>query len=225
MGVAAKYVVHRAGIPPDLKGRWDGPAWRSAETLEVTNFRPEGSDHRPHTRARLLYDDEAVYGIFHVCDRYVRCVRTEFYQPVCKDSCVEFFVQPGNADGYFNFEFNCGGAFLFRYQGDRSDPQNRIVPVKPSPEEVRMIRVYHSLPDVVDPELPEETEWVLEFAVPFALFARYVGPLGETGGQQWRANFYKCGDETSHPHWASWAPLAEESSHQPRCFGSILFEP
>ena len=23
----------------------------------------------------------------------------------------------------------------------------------------------------------------------------------------WRANFYKCGDDTSHPHWAAWSPL------------------
>jgi hypothetical protein len=32
--------------------------------------------------------------------------------PVWKDSRVEFFAQPMPERGYFNFEFNCGGAFL-----------------------------------------------------------------------------------------------------------------
>lgn len=26
-------------------------------------------------------------------------------------------------------------------------------------------------------------------------------------GTRWRANFYKCADKTSHPHWLTWAPV------------------
>lgn len=92
------------------------------------------------------------------------------------------------------------------------------------PEEGSQVRRYHSLPERVEPEIEEDTEWVLEFAIPFTLFEKYIGALGDKAGQEWRANFYKCGDATSHPHWASWAPLPKTDFHLPECFGEIVFE-
>src|SRR4051794_39867335 len=89
-----EYIVSRLGQGPPLDGKWDGPGWNSIPELEVDHFRPEGSDHRPETRARLVYDQIGLHGIFHVRDRYVRCVRTHYFEEVWKDSCVEFFVQP-----------------------------------------------------------------------------------------------------------------------------------
>ena len=56
------------------------------------------------------------------------------------------------------------------------------------------------------------------------MLARYSGPLGTLAGRAWRANFYKCGDQTSHPHWAAWSPVDELNFHLPRCFGTIAFE-
>jgi hypothetical protein len=48
----------------------------------------------------------------------------------------------------------------------------------------------------------------------------YCGPLRPVRGQRWRANAFKCGDQTSHPHWASWAPIGEALNfHQPGRFG------
>jgi hypothetical protein len=48
--------------------------------------------------------------------------------------------------------------------------------------------------------------------------------LGKIGGQSWRGNFFKCAEEISHPHWASWSPVDELNFHLPRCFGTIHFE-
>jgi len=51
-------------------------------------------------------------------------------------------------------------------------------------------------------------------------------PLGEQGSAGIRrANFYKCGNETSHPHWLSWMPLAERNFHDPSSFGQLVFDP
>ena len=49
-------------------------------------------------------------------DQYVRCTHRTYGDPVYRDSCVEFFIQPKPGRGYFNFEFNCGGAFLCNYR-------------------------------------------------------------------------------------------------------------
>jgi hypothetical protein len=113
-----QYNVHRAVLLPEFEGKWDSPAWKQAERAELTHFRPEGSDHRPKTSAKLLYDRTGIFGLFRVQDRYVRSVHTEYQSPVYRDSCVEFFIQPKPHKGYFNFEFNCGGALLSSYITD-----------------------------------------------------------------------------------------------------------
>ena len=80
-----------------------------------------------------------------------------------------------------------------------------------------------------DRSWPESTTpgplvWTLAFEIPSAVLEGRVGPLGPLSGQQWRANLFKCGDKTSHPHWASGSPVDELNFHLPRCFGRLLFE-
>ena len=101
-----------------MQGLWDGAFWRHTQSLSVGCFRPEGSDHRPLTQCKLLYDEQNIYGIFRVEDQYVLSAHTKFQSDVWKDSCAEFFVKPKNDKGYFNFEFNCGGALLASYVTD-----------------------------------------------------------------------------------------------------------
>ena len=220
-----EYQIRRTGVRPELQGSWDGAVWGRAEPLDVACFLKDSSDYRPETQAKLLYDDTAVYGIFKVHDRYVRCVATEFQGEVWHDSCVEFFFQPDGAEGYFNFEFNCGGAFLAHYN-DIDAPGAEPPAASLAPEEGRTIGVYHSLPSVVEPEIAEETTWFLEFAIPFSVLSKYTGEIGDIGGWTWRVNLFKCAEANSHPHWASWSPVKEEeipNFHQPDCFGTIRF--
>lgn len=224
-----EYLVRRARPLPSLDGRWDSPAWQEAETAEIAEFRPEGGPHRPRTEVRLLYDDTCIYGIFRVEDRYVRCVQRGYGAPVYKDSCVEIFLQPWQpgqpgAAGYFNFEFSCCGALLASFI---KDPERTAGGFKEftrlTEEELRSVGIYHSLPTEVEPEVAGTVTWFLEFSIPLSLLERYAGPFGALGGRRWRANFYKCGDATSHPHWASWTPLDERNFHLPRCFGTLRF--
>lgn len=211
---------------PEMQGHWDGTLWQQAESLSVDYFRPEGSDHRPRTQCKLLYDDRNIYGIFRVEDNYVRCTHTQFQSDVWKDSCVEFFLQPKGAGGYFNFEFNCGGALLASYVTNPERVDGRLKQSVPlTPDDDRQIRRFASQPSVVEPEIASPMVWILEFSVPFAVLEKYAGPFGAVKGQTWRANFYKCGNETSHPHWVSWAPLAERNFHNPESFGNLVFDP
>ena len=220
-----QYIVRSAAVKPDLTGHWDGPAWDQAETLELIHFRPEGSDHKPKTSVRLLYNSSGIFGIFRIEDHYVRSIHTKYLSPVYKDSCVEFFVKPKQDKGYFNFEFNCGGALLCTYIVDPTrTPEGFRDFVKLSEEDGKQILIYHSMPDIVEPEITEAVTWFLEFFIPFSLLEQYVGSIGNVSNQSWHANFYKCGDETSHPHWASWTPLPEKNFHMPECFGTLSFE-
>jgi hypothetical protein len=223
-----EYVVKRAETTPELKGRWDGPAWKDANVVEIAIARPESSHPLPKTRAKLLFDDETLYGIFRVEDRYVRAVAEKFRDPVSKDSCVEAFLQPKGA-GYMNFEFSANGVKLIRHKvhpdgipGDTSKPYVEKGTV--TPEEGERVRVYHSLPDRVDPEITEPVTWVLEFAIPLDLMEAHVGPIGSPAGQSWRGNFYKVAVDVSHPHYISWAPLGRTNFHRPQDFATVRFE-
>jgi len=220
------YKICRAGYTPEMQGLWEGAAWRDVVPLSIACFRPEGSDHRPHTQCKLLHDEATLFGIFRVKDQYVRSVHTGFQTDVWKDSCVELFIQPEGSPGYFNFEFNGGGALLASYVTDpartNGGPLRAFTPL--TADHDRQIRRYTSLPPVVEPEIRTPCTWQLEFALPFDLLEPYAGRIGKIRGQIWRANLYKCGNDTSHPHWASWQPLPERNFHDPKSFGHLIFD-
>ena len=65
------YVIRKAASPPSLDAGYDSLDWNIADELEISSFRPESSDHRPVTRARVLHDNENIYIIFDVQDKYV----------------------------------------------------------------------------------------------------------------------------------------------------------
>ena len=219
------YTIHPTVSEPSLQADWEAEAWAPAETAEIACFRPEGSDHRPKTQVRLLADAEALHGIFRVEDRFVRCVHQGFQQPVCRDSCVEFFFRPDTGPGYMNLEMNCGGSFLCYYIHDwRRVGAEGLAGYKELDEGLgKTIGIAHSLPERVEPERTEPLVWTLQFRLPLAVVEAFVGPLGSLSGRRWRGNFYKCGDETSHPHWASWSPVSELNFHLPECFGELVF--
>ena len=220
------YAIRKTEHTPDLDGRWDSPVWQQAETLEIAQFRPESSDHRPATQARLLYDARGIHVMFNVQDRYVRCVATKYQGDVCEDACVEFFAQPKPDQGYFNFETNCGGVLLLNYIEDPTRTADGFVKYTDVPWDIASrIRVYHSLTGPIDPEIKEAVEWRVQYVIPFDLFERYVGPLGDLPGQEWRGNFYKCAETNSHPHWAAWSPIdGALNFHRPDRFAPIRFE-
>lgn len=227
-GDAAKltYTIKHAEVVPKLKGDWDGPAWKNAPVLTVSHFSKLGSGHKPKTQAKVVYTEQGLYVHFRVEDRYVRSIATEYRGKVWEDACVEFFVQPRLGRGYFNFEINCGGTMLLSYHEDKQWKGKPLragggVPI----ELANRVIIWHSMPNIVEPEQKEPTTWQVEYFIPYTLLEAYLGSLGDVGGQVWRANFYKCAENNSHPHWGSWALMPEGSDfHSPQYFSDIKFE-
>lgn len=210
---------------PSSSGAAEANFWRGIEPAAVAQFLPQSSHHRPRTVVRLAYDAKSIHGRFEVEDQFVRCVRTGYGSEVWKDSCVECFLEPKPGRGYFNFEFNCGGAFLVNHIVDPARTPDGFKQFTRLPESIaRQVQVRASLPRVVEPEIAAPVTWTLEFSIPFGLFEAYVGPIGAGPGQTWRGNFFKCAEENSHPHWAAWSPVDEFNFHLPRCFGEFQLE-
>ena len=86
--------------------------------------------------------------------------------------------------------------------------------------------ISHSMPRTVDGEIAGPTIWSVEYFVPNALLETYAGALGPAAQRKWRGNFFKCADESSHPHWASWNPIGPELNfHVPAYFAPFEFQP
>lgn len=221
------YTIEKAVVTPALDGNWEGPAWKDVTPLDVNNFyRTDLSDHRPKVQAKAVYDEAGLYIHFRVEDRYVRAVETKYHGKVWEDACVEFFVQPRPERGYFNFEINCGGTMLLSYEENpqwkgESLRKDGAVPWRLA----KKVKIFHTLPKTVEPERAEPVTWDVEYHIPFAVLEAFLGDLGAPGGQTWRANFYKCAENNSHPHWASWSRIEGELDfHKPEYFAPIIFE-
>jgi hypothetical protein len=159
------YNISRTAVRPELRGLWDGPAWSEAQFLRIDQFRSEGTSHRPFVLCKLLYDESYLYGLFLVRDRY-GTMHHSFQDPVYEDSCVEFFVQPGTDGGYFNFEFNCGGALLASYVTNPTRVDGQVTEATPlSMDEGRQVKVFGSLRSHMENEIEGEIMWYLEFAI------------------------------------------------------------
>ncbi len=205
--------------------RWDHPLWASVPAAPIDQFHANSSSHHPPSTARLLHTHRAIYVKFEVQDRYVVTHATKYMDKVYKDSCVEIFLRPIAAKGYFNFEFNCGGTMWSSFVEDWRRNGDGLGKFTPLPWELaKGIEIEHSLPRTVFPERTEPTPWWLGARIPIALMEPYLGPLGTLDDQIWTGNFFKCAEHSSHPHWASWSPIGEEINfHLPDKFGEIQF--
>lgn len=214
------YTIGRARVTPELKGLWEGAAWGDVAPLSIDQFHDKSSDHRPQVAGKAVYDDDGLYVHFRVHDRFVRAVERGHNASVCRDSCVECFLEPVPGRGYFNFEINCGGTLLLHYNARSATV--RYDPVLVSAERMDRVRIFHSLPRIVDPEIAEPTTWHIEMFAPFAILESYVGPVHPVPGSIWRGNFYKCADDTSKPHWAMWNRVGGALGfHKPEYFGAL----
>lgn len=224
---AMTYQVKKLAGPMVIDGNWDKQQWQGVEPLWLTHHM-SATSHRPKTQAKMLYDDEAIYVIFRVEDRYVRAVEQKINGQVCLDSCVEMFFTPGPdvALGYYNLEINCIGTTLL-HGGPFSKPYD-LEARKIDKAQIKKIEVAHSLPArKIDPEITDPITWTLEYRFPLSILDDRC-PITKPGpGVFWRANFYKCGDKTSHPHWISWSrvdPKLGVIFHVPEFFGVLAFE-
>ncbi|MCP4163372.1 MAG: diguanylate cyclase [Deltaproteobacteria bacterium] len=215
------YKVVKQTIPIG-DNEWNKSPWDVVKPVQIKYHMGNKPDHFPKTEVKLTYDDLYIYVIFKVEDRYVRSVATEDQGNVWEDSCVEFFFTPSDdvSNGYFNIEMNCGGTMLFHFQKERNKHRT-IIPKS----ELNKIARIHSLPKIVDPEIREPVTWTVEYSVPIELLKKYCELTTPAPGVKWRANFYKCGDKTSLPHWLTWSPVdcPKPNFHLPEYFGVIEF--
>ena len=220
---ASSYSVYQLKQQMEINGDWYKPQWRNIKTIDIKNFMGEMPGFCPAVKAKMMYNDENLYVIFRVKDRYVSCTELEYNGPVSNDACVEFFFSPDtNLPGrYFNLEVNCGGTPLMKYT-IIARKEYKILETA----DIRRVEIAHSLPSKVDPEIIEPITWTIEYRIPFILLQKFSNVIIPKQGTCWKANFYKIAVKTSNPHWITWSFVdkIEPDFHLPQYFGLLKFK-
>jgi len=182
----------------------------AVDTLNWAEF-----PYRPRVSFAIAYGGGDLYVRFAVEEDAVLAEKTEANAAVSQDSCVEVFIAP-HSDLYFSFEFNCIGTVLVTRGHGREDLECL------DPEVFRGIRRESSLGAEPFSERQGDTSWQLTVAIPLAILGLNEVDLP---GYSCRANFYKCGDNLSKPHYVSWSPINAPTPdfHRPECFGAVRF--
>ncbi len=170
--------------------------------IDVANW--PGSEYAPETNFRLGYDKNCLYILYEVNESRPVRTKTADFEQVCEDSCVEFFCEaPGGR--YFNFEFNANGVGTFASRLSRRQGK-------------RQLDCQEALAIGRQPIIGDDN-WQLLVTIPWQLLG-----IEPQKGRKIRANFYKCGDKTPHPHYLSWNAIktAAPDFHQPEFFGELI---
>jgi len=174
--------------------------------------------YKPDVKFKIAYCKDQILLKYYVSETYIRAVETKINGDVYKDSCVEFFISPKKDSYYYNFEFSCIGT---PHVGYGQSAKNRILL---DPSQIKKIKIRSSIGDQSFEEIKGGHHWELMVMIPLGTMIYDEGL--ELNGLNVNANFYKCGDETTLPHFVSWNPVIsnQPSFHQANYFGRLSFE-
>ena len=174
---------------------------------------PSEYPYAPFCAGRLARTEDSLVVDFRVSGLDLRARNTEDNGTQWEDSCVEAFFERPDGGEYYNFEIN---------------PLGKVLAAKGAGREGRVKRPAAEMEEILRTaqfEGPQEFNggiwnWRVTVVIPF----RLLGVDPDNLPEKLRANFYKCGDLTAHPHFVSWSPVGTPSPdfHRPEFFGELL---
>lgn len=183
----------------------------------VNQLNWEDYSYRPNVQFRIAHTGDEIWLKFYVKEKYIRAQETRTNGDVYKDSTVEFFISP-DENNYYNFEFSCIGTIHLAYGPGRDN--RKFVPV----ETVEKIDISSTLGSQPFTEKTGNFEWEMAIRIPIECFI--YSDIETFNELKAKGNFYKCGDETSVPHFVTWNPVKTDQPdyHRPEYFGKIKFD-
>jgi hypothetical protein len=199
---------------PKIDGKLDDPAWKSSTVIDrfpaFWKKTETGPSHA--TKARLVWDREALYFSSEMTDADVRAFGSKHNDHLWNGDVFELFFKPKrDRPEYFEFQVNPKSVLFEAAFLERNKPVEPFETSKP----LGMSAV----------ALTVEKGWTVEGKIPWSAF----GPTFERPepGAEW--SFALCrydysGPEKTPPVLMSSAPLTKPSFHRFEDFGRLTFE-
>lgn len=174
---------------------------------------PEAFPYAPLCGGRVARTRDALVVDFRVSGLDLRARNTADNGRQWEDSCVEVFIQDPDGAPYYNFEINALGKVLACKGPERHNRTPRPA------EEMEQILRFTQMEGG-----PLEQEGIHTWRVGVVIPFRLLGIDPERLPRSIKANFYKCGDKTAHPHFLSWSPVEtpKPDFHRPEFFGELI---
>ena len=187
------------------------PDWSTVEKLPV-DICPWGGEYRPEVFAQAVYAAGEGFYIRMTCkESDPLAVYTQPDEMVCRDSCLEFFIDPvpGAGIGYINIEANSLGTSLIGLGEGRHDRK----PVRSMGCDVPTVEAFR-----------EGEYWGWQGFLSLTTIRQIYGKETFATGDILRANFYKCGDRTAVEHYIVWNRVLapQPDYHRLECFGKLV---
>lgn len=179
--------------------------WTGCTAAKVDRINWKEWEYAPKTECKMIANEDGIYVKF-LSDEIPYSIYREFNGHTCRDSCVELFINfsPAQCEEYLNFEVNSDGVMYLGF--GKAAERGPVADVDPG-----IFRIEAE---------PRNDGWGVMFFIPFSFVQRFYG---ETIGNRFAGNLYKCGNRTPKPHYLSWAPIdiAKPDFHRPDYFGEF----
>lgn len=232
---APSYVIYRTPTAVDADGQLDEAVW--AEVPWTANFVEMTGRGRTSpqlaTRAKMVWDDEALYVAAQLEEPHVWATLTERDTRIYLDNAFEVFIDPnGDTHDYYELEVNALGTL---WDLMLLKPYRDGGPLV-SAWDIRGLEVGVRVNGTLNDPTDTDEGWTVELALPWSVLVE-AAPEARLprSGEQWRLNFSRShwsldatdGVYRKHPDtpadWSVWSPQGQIDIHKPECWGFAQF--
>lgn len=184
-----------------------------ADKIKLSNTKWGYNDYTNDVFAQISRDDEGFFVKFTVYEKNPLREKTENFQFVHEDSCVELFANfnPEKSDWYINFEVNANGVINFAFHKDRHTKKEL------TPEDAKSLGITAEVYDDF---------WTASYKIKYDFIKKYYPEFMAEDCSYIKGNIYKCGDKTPVEHYLSYFEVGCEKPdfHRPEYFGKFKVE-
>ncbi|MGQ9731291.1 MAG: carbohydrate-binding family 9-like protein [Candidatus Zipacnadales bacterium] len=213
------YVCERTVGPIKIDGKLDDKTWQVASWTRRFVFPwPEQAGEKHRTRAKLLWNDEALYVAYECIDSDITAVYTRRDDPTYQDDCVEIFLNPapGKTSFYYGFEMS---ARAVMYDYFYAWPTCLLTHF-----DCTGWKLATDIVGTLNDSSDVDSRWTLEVKIPFANFLA-LRESPPQHGERWRMQLNRWDGTGDKRVLSEWTPsgLDQPHPHRPAGFGILSF--
>jgi hypothetical protein len=201
----------RTAHAPRIDGNDNEAEWASATAITTFGAFWDGKQARRQHRARLLWDDEALYYFAELPDDLIRPHGKQHNDRLWLGDVFELFFKPReDSPAYYELEVNPWGTMLELAFPSRAVSFETLLGGPPLGMSVAT--------------RTHDGRWVVEGRIPWSLFAATA--RRPAVGEQWKFQlaFYDYGADGTEPELGSCAPLTVASFHRWEDYAGLRFD-
>jgi hypothetical protein len=217
--VTREAVCRKVATAPVIDGKLDDPAWENASVVDRFSAYWDRTDVGSGTRARLVWDDDALYFAATMTDNELRAFGTRRNDRLWLGDVFELFFKPfADRPEYYEFQVNPRSTIL-----ELAFPKRGFDFATLAARPPMGMGAVAAVDGTLDQPGDTDRGWSVEGRIPWSIFTP-TGGRPEPGAV-WRFALcrYDYGPEGTKPVTMSSAPLTQPSFHRYEDYGLLRF--